>query len=135
MTDLQQLKITLPPDLLAYVQEAAARTDRTPSGMVRHWISEQKRREPPPEATPVFANSITVAPVALTPAGVVEGRARIVSLEREIEKRRARQQRHADVAGDEDRIGEILLEIDIIRKGIDMATRMMRPNNRGPNDV
>jgi hypothetical protein len=51
MTELQQMKLSLPPDLLAYVQQQAALTDRTPSGMIRPWIAEQRRREPPPEGT------------------------------------------------------------------------------------
>jgi hypothetical protein len=60
MTDLQQFKINLPPDLVAFVQREAARTDRTPSGMIRHWIAERRRTEPPPEAA--FPTSRCEAP-------------------------------------------------------------------------
>jgi hypothetical protein len=41
MTDLVQMKLSLPPDLVAYMEDQPARTDRTPSGVIRHWIAEQ----------------------------------------------------------------------------------------------
>jgi hypothetical protein len=132
---LHQLKISLPPDLVAYVQQQAARTDRTPSGVIRHWIAEQKRREPPPEA--VFPTEIApiIPAIPPTPEGIAAGKARIAKLREELQQIRLRQRMHADTAADEDRISRINLEIDVVSKAVAMVMRMLRPTNGGLNAV
>jgi hypothetical protein len=44
---LQQVNVSLPPNLVALVQLHAARTDRTLGGMIRHVVAEWARSERP----------------------------------------------------------------------------------------
>jgi len=46
---LQQVNVSLPAALVAFIQRQAAQTDRTMGGMVRHLVAEAARRESPPE--------------------------------------------------------------------------------------
>ena len=46
---LQQLNVSLPAALVAFIQRQAAQTDRTMGGMIRHLVAEAARREAPPE--------------------------------------------------------------------------------------
>jgi hypothetical protein len=124
---LIQMKLSLPSDLIAYVKQAAARNDRTPSGMIRFWIVEQKRREPPAEGVPWGE---TIPPIPPTVQGTAEGRERITKLRDELQKIRHRQRIHADTGADEDRAVRINFEIETIRKQIDLVTRML-PSNGG----
>lgn len=41
---LEQVNISLPPALLAFVQETAAREGRTVSGQIRHLVTKAARR-------------------------------------------------------------------------------------------
>ena len=46
---LQQVNVSLPSALVAFIQRQAAQTDRTMGGMIRHLVAEAARREAPPE--------------------------------------------------------------------------------------
>jgi hypothetical protein len=130
MTDLQQLKITLPPDLLAYVQEQASRSDRTASGQVRHWIAEQKRREPPAERIGVsdaFAPPVPAVPA--TVEGVAAARERLAALRDEEQKLRKRKSRWETTIDEDSRVDRIVAEVEVLSKRIAAAERMLpRPN-------
>ena len=42
---LQQVNVSLPAALVAFIQRQAAQTDRTMGGMIRHLVAEAARRE------------------------------------------------------------------------------------------
>jgi hypothetical protein len=46
---LQQVNVSLPVALVAFIQRRAAQTDRTMGGMIRHLVAEWARREAAPE--------------------------------------------------------------------------------------
>ena len=46
---LQQVNVSLPAALVAFIQRQAAQTDRTIGGMIRHLVAEAARRQAPPE--------------------------------------------------------------------------------------
>ena len=46
---LQQVNVSLPAALVAFIQRQAAQTDRTMGGMIRHLVAEAARREAPPQ--------------------------------------------------------------------------------------
>src|SRR5262245_52338182 len=119
---LHQLKISLPPDLLAFVQQQAALTDRTPSGFIRHVLAEQKRREPRPEATfpaPVFPG------VPATVEGVAEAKQRVATMRQERDELRRRQRKYYGTTISEDeRCDRLSADIELFEKGIVMAERM-----------
>ena len=46
---LQQVNVSLPAALVAFIQRQAAQTDRTMGGMIRHLVAEAARREVAPE--------------------------------------------------------------------------------------
>src|SRR5262245_46649338 len=129
---LQQLKISLPADLLAYVQQTAVRTDRTPSGVIRAWIAEQKRREPPPEGVfpaPVFPG------VAATPEAVAEAKQRVAAMRQERDELRRRQRKYYGTTLSEDeRCDRLSADIELTEKHLLVAERML-PNSGGPNAV
>jgi hypothetical protein len=77
MADLQQLKLLLPPDLIRYVHQEAARTDRTPSGMIA-----LDRGTATPRATPAGGRvSIPDAPECCGHTeGIAEAKARLAKL-------------------------------------------------------
>jgi hypothetical protein len=64
------MKLSLQPELAAYVQDQAARNDRTPSGQIRAWISERRRREPPAETGMSDAFAPQMAAFPATPEGI-----------------------------------------------------------------
>jgi hypothetical protein len=129
---LHQLKISLPPDLVAYVQQQAARTDRTPSGVIRHWIAEQKRREPPPEG--VFPAPVLPG-VAANPKAIAEAKKRVTALRQERDELRRRHRKYYGTTLEEDqRCDRLSMEIELTDKGIAMAERML-PTNGGANAV
>jgi hypothetical protein len=141
MTDLVQLKLSLPPDLIAYVQQQAAHADRTPSGVIRHWISERKRCEPPPEATfpaKVLASIKTAEEIAAAKvrlAALREERERLQKLlwgepGRFIAKDNTRVMQGrppSGTAADGARLDELNAEIDVLTKQIVLAERMLPP--------
>jgi hypothetical protein len=49
---LQQVNVSLPAALVAFIQRQAAQSDRTMGGMIRHLVAEAARREAPEEALP-----------------------------------------------------------------------------------
>ena len=58
---LQQVNVSLPAALVAFIQRQAAQTDRTIGGMIRHLVAEAARREPSQEVT--FPTSGCEAPL------------------------------------------------------------------------
>ena len=44
---LQQVNVSLPAALVAFIQRQAAQTDRTMGGMIRHVVAEWARHEAP----------------------------------------------------------------------------------------
>jgi hypothetical protein len=134
VTELVQLKLSLPPDLAAYVHQQAARTDRTPSGIIRHWIAEAQRREPPPEGPRTWGKELPG--VAANPQAVAEAQERVAKLREEQAKIR-RKQLHTfgTTASEDERFNELTGEIGITEQRIRLAEQMMRPTSGGPNDV
>jgi hypothetical protein len=133
MAELVELKLSLPPDLLAYVQQQAARTDRTPSGVIRHWIAEQKRREPPDHAPAFPAEIAPIIPgVAANPKAIAEAKERVTALRQERAAIHHRQRLKNDTAADGRRVDEINSEIEVTSNRIAMAERMA---NGGLNAV
>jgi hypothetical protein len=136
MTDLIQMKLSLPPELAAYVHEQAARNDRTPSGQIRAWISERRRREPPPEGAPVFPDALAPAVPGVKPDGrsIAEAKVRLGELEAERDRIKQKQRRWSDTAADGARLDRLNAEVELFRKNIATAQRMM-PSNGGQNAV
>jgi hypothetical protein len=130
---LQQVCVSLPPNLIALLQRHATATDRTLGGMVRHIVSEWARGQPPPSQHPTFPDALTtpIARIAATPDGIAEGNARIARLERELEQISRRQRLRSDTAGDEDRKGAIYGELKILRQDIELAEKMMPRSANG----
>jgi hypothetical protein len=107
-------------------------TDRELARAFATVLADADRPQRPPEGAPVFPAPI-IPSVTVTSAGIAKGRSRLAALRRELEQIHARQRAHADTASDEHRISQINLEAEIIRKGIDMATRFLGPGNGGNN--
>jgi hypothetical protein len=128
MTELVQLKLSLPPDLVAYVHQQAARTDRTPSGMVRHWISEQKRREPPREG--VFDFPI-IPSVPATLEGVAAAKERVAAMRAEQARIRRKKRTHGTTADEDAKADRFIDEIATMEQRIALAEKMMPRRNGG----
>jgi len=56
---LQQVNVSLPAVLIAFIQRQAAQTDRTIGGMIRHLVAEAARREVPPERVPEVRGTLS----------------------------------------------------------------------------
>ena len=129
--NLQQLNISLPTPLLAFVQRRAKLEDRTVSGMVRYFVAEAARAEPPPAppSFPVLEN------VPHTAAGVAAARARQAAKREELARleQRRRSPRGGPLSADYDmRASHLSHEIAIIDDQIAMAERFLpRPANGG----
>jgi hypothetical protein len=121
--------VLLPENLAGFLKTEAARRDFTISGLLRHYVSEAHRAAPPPEWVPPGQ---TIPGFSQTPEGIAQAKEHIAKLGQELQRIRHRQKIHADDATDEDRAARINFELDVVRKGIDMATRML-PRNGGQN--
>jgi hypothetical protein len=128
---LQQVCVSLPPNLIELVLRHASVTDRTLGGMIRHVVSEWARSHPSPTGAPVFPVGPTIPGFSQTPEGIAQAKEYIAKLREELRRIRHRQKIHADDASDEDRAARINFELDVVSKGIDMATRMP-PSNGEP---
>jgi hypothetical protein len=131
MTDLIQMKLSLPPELAAYVQDQAARSDRTPSGQVRHWISELRRREPPPERTGVSNEFAPPVPAVKPDAqSIIEAKERLASLKAEREEILRRKRLWQTTVNEDTRVDRIVAEVEVLGKRIAAAEKML-PRNGG----
>jgi hypothetical protein len=132
MTELIQLKLSLPPDLLAYVSAEAVRTDRTPSGIIRHWIAEQHRREPP-RATASFPDAFAprVPAFPITPEGVAEAKERVAAMKKEREQILRRKARWQTTVDEDTRVDRLVAEIEIMSKRIASAEKMLPRSRNG----
>jgi hypothetical protein len=87
-TQYEVLHVSLPPALISYVKRAAAESDRTVSGQVRHLLLDSARRlgvdlangTTPPAPRPLLEP---------TPAAIAEARIRLVGLQEEAARLRA----------------------------------------------
>jgi hypothetical protein len=134
VTELVQIKLSLPPDLFTYVQQEAVRTDRTASGQIRHWIAEQKRREPPPQTG--FSNAFA-PPVPAVPAtveGIAAARERVVKLRQEEEQLRKRKARWETTVDQDTRVDRIVAEVEVLGKRIAAAEKMLPRSSNGGRD-
>jgi hypothetical protein len=131
---LQQVCVSLPPNLITRLQQGAVQSDRTLGGMIRHLVAEWARATPSPEGPRAWGEP--VPSVAATPEGIREGKARLADLEQERQRIKERQRRWSDTAADGARLDRLNLEIGITEQRIRLAEQMMRPSNgKGPNDV
>ena len=126
----EEIKVSLPPALAAFVKRKAKDTDHTTSGLIRHFVAEAARAEPPPTPSfPVLEN------VPHTPAGVAAARARQAAKREELARleQRRRSPRGGPLSADDDmRASRLSHEIAIIDDQIAMAERFLpRPANGG----
>lgn len=137
MTELVQMKLSLPPELAAYVQDQAARSDRTPSGQVRHWISELRRREPPPERVGVSdAFAPQVAAVPATPEGIAAAKERLAAMRKVQEQIRHRKRLWQATVSDDARLDRLVAEVEVLGKRIAAAEQILpRSRNGGTSGV
>ena len=124
---LQQVCVSLPPNLVALVQRHASQTDRTLGGMIRHVVSEWARCQPQPEG--VFPARMLPS-VAANSQAIAEAKQRIAAMRKEQAQIRRRKRTHGTTVGEDTRADEINFEIEITNKAIAMAERMM-PSNGG----
>jgi hypothetical protein len=128
MTELVQMKLSLPPELAAYVQDQAARADRTPSGQVRHWISELRRREPRAEG--VF-NFPTLPGVPATPEGIAAAKARVAAMREEQARIRRKKKVHGTTVDEDTRHDRLHVEIGMTNERIALAEKAMPRSRNG----
>jgi hypothetical protein len=129
---LQQVCVSLPPNLVTLVQQHAAQTDRTIGGMIRHVVAEWARTQPRPEGG--FPDAFAPPVPAVKPAvqSIAEAKVRLDELKQERERIKRRQQLRSDTAADGARLDRLNAEIEVFGKHIAMAERMM-PANEGLN--
>jgi hypothetical protein len=130
MTELVQMKLSLPPELAAYVHDQAARSDRTPSGQVRHWISELRRREPPSQTGFSDAFAPQVPAVKADPESIAEAKERLIQLRAEQDQIRKRKARWEATVSDDTRLDRLIAEVEVLGKRIKAAEQML-PRNGG----
>jgi len=130
MSDLLQMKLSLPRELAEYVHQQAARSDRTPSGMIRHWISEQRRREPSPDGTPVFPAGRIIPGVPATVDGIAAAKEHVVALLEEQKQLHRRKRVSGTTVAEDTRADAITSEVGIINQRIAAAEKML-PRNGG----
>jgi hypothetical protein len=125
-TPYEAIKITLPSDLASYVRRAAAREERTISGLIRRLVSEAARLEPPPPtpgALKVMEN------VESTPEAIAAAKARLVTMRQrqEVIAKRSRGPLHEPTpAVDDLEYRELGVQIDFTERQILMAERFLR---------
>jgi hypothetical protein len=134
MSQLQQVIVMLPEPLLAFLKRAAAREDRTLSGALRHLVSEAARAEPPAETGFPDAIAPPVPAVPATVEGIIAAKERLAELRAEQAKIARRKTRWETTVADDVRVDRIIAEIEVTRKAIAMAERML-PRNGGQNAV
>ena len=128
MADLQQMKISLPADLFAFVQREASRSDRTPSGYIRHVLAEAKRHEPP--GAPVFPVGRQFMPVPPTVEGIAAAKQHVDALRLEQEKIHRRKRVSGTTVAEDTRADAITSEVGIINQRIAAAEKLL-PRNGG----
>ncbi len=127
MAEMEQLTVALPGDLVAFLRRRAKIEDRTPSGQIRHYVSEAARQEPPPEA-PLFGS--VLPNVQATPESIAEGKAIIADLRRK-QARLANLKGDATAASDAD-AERYKFEAEIMESRVAAAVRQLpRPTNGG----
>jgi hypothetical protein len=126
MTDLAQVKLSLSPELVAYVQAEAARTDRTPSGYIRHVLAEHKRTAPPSDPGGCMG-AHTLPNIPATPEGIAAAEAIISDLEAEetrlVELQNASPPR--STATNAARLDRLRGDLIVLRQRYVMACRML----------
>jgi hypothetical protein len=126
---LQQVCVSLPPNLVALVQQHASVTDRTLGGMIRHVVSEWARSQPLPDGAPTFPARVLPS-VAANPQAIAEAKARVTAMREEQAQIRRKKKIHGTTVAEDTRADEINFEIDLLTKRIALAEKMM-PTNGG----
>src|SRR5215472_3303874 len=98
--NLVLLKVYLPQELLTFVQEQAARADRTVGGQVRFWVAEKHRTYRPLPSMPA---NFEVPGVRNTEKGVAEAKSRIGKMQREQEAIREKKRKFGTTASEDAR--------------------------------
>jgi hypothetical protein len=131
---LQQVCVSLPPSLIVRLQQGAVQTDRTLGGMIRHLVSEWARATPLPEGG--FPDAVTspYPAVKADATSIAEAKIQLGELEQERERILQKQRRWSDTAADGTALDQLNLRIDLFRKNITMAERMM-PRRRNGGDT
>jgi hypothetical protein len=127
---LQQVCVSLPPSLVALVQQHAAQTDRTIGGMIRHVVSEWARSQPPREG--VF-NFPTLPGVPATVEGVRAAEERIDAMRKEQDQIRRKKKIHGTSVDEDARHDQLHFMIELTLSRLAAAQRQLRPSNGGQN--
>jgi hypothetical protein len=129
---LQQVCVSLPPSLVALVQQHAAQTDRTIGGMIRHVVSEWARSQPRPE-TVGFSDAFAppVPAVQATPEAIAAAKERLAELRDEQVKIRRRKARWEATVSDDARLDRLIAETEVLGKRIAAAERMLPRSSNG----
>jgi hypothetical protein len=90
---LQQICVSLPPNLVALVQRHASESDRTIGGTIRHVVAEWARSRPPAETGFSDAFAPPVPGVPATPEAIAAAKERLAALRQEQEQIRRRKGR------------------------------------------
>jgi hypothetical protein len=133
MPEFEQFNVLLPEDLAGFLRREATKRDFTISGLLRHYVSEAHRAAPR-EGAPTFPDALAPAVPAVKPDGrsIAEAKAHLGELEAERERIKQRQRRWSDTAADGARLDRLNAEVELFRKNIASAQRML-PRNGGQN--
>jgi transposase-like protein len=117
---MSQITISLPDDLVRFVEQAAERECRPVANQVRYWIAQAAREAGPLPPPP--PQSRVPTSVARTPEAIAEAKALLGKLE--AEQRRLRSMRDMDrEARHELRELELLTDVAVLQNAIVMAER------------
>jgi hypothetical protein len=122
---LQQICVSLPPNLIALVQRHASGSDRTIGGTIRHIVAEWARGQPPPEGVLTFP---TLPGVPGTVEGIAEAKGRITAMRQEQDRIRRKKSVYGTTVDEDTRHDRLNVEIGITNVRIAMAERLVKPN-------
>jgi hypothetical protein len=128
---LQQVCVSLPPNLVALVQRHASESDRTIGGMIRHVVAEWARSQP--RAGTGFSDAFAppVPGVPATVEGIAAAKDRVAKLRQEQEQLRRRKARWQTTIDEDTRVDRLVAEIEIMDKRIALAEKMMPRSRNG----
>ena len=118
MATMQQVTLSLTPELIAFVEREAEQESRSVAGQIRHLVVQAARRAGAPTA-PAWP----VRPHLTTPEEIAAAEARLSEHEREI-ARLAAIKGIKRMPADDDRLRALRDEVYTLEKEITMAKRM-----------
>jgi hypothetical protein len=129
MSEFQQFNVLLPENLAGFLKREAAKRDFTISGLLRHYVSEACRAAPS-QGAPTFPAK-ELPGVAADPKSISEARQRLASLKKEREEILKRKGRWQTNASEDRRVDDLVAEIEVTARRIEMAERMMNGGQNG----